>query len=279
MKLISTSLSLPAAFFARVGSIWSPAVTFGQEFWSTAWCAVCGALVILSFFVYRLYVELNHLLGVKAVELGLSLRLHRRAVAIALGSFMEGAEYAARTGIVPPCNDLHVTLHSVLVRIFRNRMDTHYGIFRRMFAAFTSASVVINFVLYTAMGCMPAWVLGVLALLCIGMATTLVNFSVSNHGLEVISALYLEARDELLALLTQPGIQKDPYVSYLRSQAELLLSLAENDRYKGRFMGFAIGFGVLRTLAASLFTLGIGVWSIMRGAGIYATLESYCLAK
>ncbi len=53
-------------------------------------------------------------------------------------------------------------------------------------------------------------------------------------------------------------------------------SFAEVERFKARFWGFAVGFGFVRTLGATLFTLGIGVYTIFRSLGIFVTVETYC---
>jgi hypothetical protein len=100
-----------------------------------------------------------------------------------------------------------------------------------------------------------------------------VAFSLSNAQVEAIGALYMEARDELLVLLSRVDASMQNHFS---SQVELLSSLANCDRYKARFLGFPITFGVMRTLAATGVTLGIGLWSILRSAGIFVTIESYC---
>jgi hypothetical protein len=95
-----------------------------------------------------------------------------------------------------------------------------------------------------------------------------------------ISSLYLEARDELLAQLAEAGPEIDPAIErHLRLQADLLGSLADGERYKARFLGFPISFGVLRTLLVTAFTLGIGLWSILRNFGVFVTAESFCPSR
>jgi hypothetical protein len=98
---------------------------------------------------------------------------------------------------------------------------------------------------------------------------------------ETISSLHTSARDELLALLAETGPGIDPGITrHLRLQADVLASLAEGgDRYKARFLGLAISFGVLRTAVVTAATLGIGVWSILRNFGVAVTAESFCSTR
>ena len=103
--------------------------------------------------------------------------------------------------------------------------------------------------------------------------TDFVNFAVSNSHVDQITLLYFVALAELRLLLMRTNGQGDSEVPRRLVYTDLLLAnLAEgSDRYKARFFGFAIGFGMLRTLAVTLFALGIGLWSILRGAGVGVT--------
>jgi hypothetical protein len=101
-----------------------------------------------------------------------------------------------------------------------------------------------------------------------------ITFAISNSNVDAIALLYTQARNELLVLLEQGGnaeARQD-----LRYSADVLASFSDIEHYKARFMGFMITFDILRTLLAPLFTLGVGLWSIMRNLWIFATVETYC---
>jgi len=227
--------------------------------------------------VYLLFMELNRFLGVNGALLGLAKRLHRRAVSLSVQSFLELAEFALEHGFLPPSNDLHITLHRVLAQIFQNRMN-NTAIYRTVMFATALSMFFINATLFSTTGsCFPAFVIATLPILGVFLTFELIHFSLSNQQVDAISLLYLEARDELLLHLAQPGHQADHAIKTdLRSQAELLGSLADCERYKAQLLGFVIGFGVLRALLATLITLGVALLSILRNAGICVTIQSYC---
>jgi hypothetical protein len=107
-----------------------------------------------------------------------------------------------------------------------------------------------------------------------------VNFAVNNDNVDSICLLYLEARDNLRVLLMRSQGQGSFEVHReLAYQDSLLTSLAESDRFKARLFGFAISYGMLRTLAATFFTLGVGLFSIMRANGVFFVWDSYCPAR
>ena len=121
--------------------------------------------------------------------------------------------------------------------------------------------------------CFPSFFLFGLAMNFYSHTTDFVNFAVSNSHVDQITLLYFVALAELRLLLMRTNGQGDSEVPRRLVYTDLLLAnLAEgSDRYKARFFGFAIGFGMLRTLAVTLFALGIGLWSILRGAGVGVT--------
>jgi len=152
------------------------------------------------------------------------------------------------------------------------------AVYRTVVFSFLSGSIVINSIISIASGqCIPGWLIATLLLVCGYLGLVLLLFSSSNAQVDAISKLFLQARDELLFQLAQPGYDTDPIIERnLRCQADLLAAMADCDRYKARFLGFAISFAVLRTIVATMLTLAIGLLSIMRGSGVFLTLKSYC---
>lgn len=128
--------------------------------------------------------------------------------------------------------------------------------------------------------CIPLWLLGLLAVLLLHNGLDFLGFAKSNSQVDAIAALYIEARDELRMLTEKFESKVDESLQQkLVRRAQVFDSLSQVERYKARFLGFAITYSVLRTIIVTLFTLGIGLWSILRTAGIFVTVESYCPAR
>jgi hypothetical protein len=102
-------------------------------------------------------------------------------------------------------------------------------------------------------------------------------FAIGNSQVDSIRLLYLEARNEVLHQMAQQRKYIDPdIVHYLRCQTELVTILSDGEPYKARYLGFVVTFGVIRTLAATMLTLAVALWSVARGIGIFVTIESFC---
>lgn len=65
-------------------------------------------------------------------------------------------------------------------------------------------------------------------------------------------------------------------VEMLDRHDRVLSSFLEADRYRARFLGFPIDVGVLRTLIVTLFTLAVGLWSVLKGSGLVFTFDNFC---
>jgi hypothetical protein len=104
----------------------------------------------------------------------------------------------------------------------------------------------------------------------------LLNYAKRNAQVDTIAALYVESKDEMRIMLDHFESADEGVKRKLVQRARVLDSLSQVEKYKARFLGFAVTCSVLRTIAVTLFTLGIGLWSILRTAGVFVTVESYC---
>lgn len=120
------------------------------------------------------------------------------------------------------------------------------------------------------------YIFGQLGVVLVHVGGELISFALSNSQVDAIGLLYDQARDELRISLAHASTSDRNVRQDLRYHELVLSSLAEVERYKARFLGFAVTFGLLRTLVATLFTLGIGLYSIMRGFGTFVTPETFC---
>ncbi|KAI9002096.1 hypothetical protein DFJ74DRAFT_775336 [Hyaloraphidium curvatum] len=56
----------------------------------------------------------------------------------------------------------------------------------------------------------------------------------------------------------------------------VLESFADVDGLRAEMFGFAVGWGFLRSLVVGMATLFLGMWTLLRSAGLVLTLESFC---
>ncbi len=55
-----------------------------------------------------------------------------------------------------------------------------------------------------------------------------------------------------------------------------MLSFADTSMYKARLFGVVVSMGFVRTLVVTTFTICLGLWTILRGTGVFVTMESVC---
>ncbi|KAI9034687.1 hypothetical protein DFJ74DRAFT_26416 [Hyaloraphidium curvatum] len=261
-----------------LGSLWTPMVTFAGRTWTTWWTALPACVVIVCGLLYVFFGSMMQLQLWNPGLLELLLRGHHRAVSLSLSSFLETARRSLESGhpLRPDADEQHVGLHQILMRVWQNRLDDGKGVLA-FFVWSTLGNVVLCSVITASTGsCITMWTLGALGISLAYQAFELASFAVSNAQVDAVGLLYAQARDELGLLLARspraaPGIRED-----LGYHEKVLAVQAEVGRYKARFLGFAVGYSVLRTLLATLFTLGVGLWSILRSAGVFATVETFC---
>ncbi|KAI9016580.1 hypothetical protein DFJ74DRAFT_708645 [Hyaloraphidium curvatum] len=148
------------------------------------------------------------------------------------------------------------------------------------------AGVIVN----AATGsCIPAYLVIESANILAFHAIPLLDAAASNAGLDALVGLYRGARSRLIRLLADSSADAlhstslpDPALPAVRKlvsdHADLLLSFESLSAYRATFLGFAVEFGTLRALAAGLFTVGVGLWSVFRGAGVGVVMDVFCPA-
>jgi hypothetical protein len=106
----------------------------------------------------------------------------------------------------------------------------------------------------------------------------LVHLSLMNSQLENTCELYSDARREIRSIsLPTPKTPKwAAKLSQLDRHDRLLSSFLEVSRFESTFFEASVSFGVVRTFAATLFTLLVGFWSLFRGTSIFVTMDTVC---
>lgn len=141
----------------------------------------------------------------------------------------------------------------------------------------TIANITLCSIITTVSGsCIPAWILANVAINVTIDGFNLSNYAISNSHVGVIGLLYKQERDDLQLLLARSTTASRDIRLDLMFYETLLSSQSDVDCFKARFLGFQISFEVLRTLAVTLFTLGIGLYSTLRGLSVFVNPQTFC---
>jgi hypothetical protein len=70
-----------------------------------------------------------------------------------------------------------------------------------------------------------------------------------------------------------------PYLQtkLLNHERVLDSAVGEAEHLRATFAGVPVTMGVVRTIFATVFTLGVGLFGILRTMGVYVTLENVCM--
>jgi hypothetical protein len=129
--------------------------------------------------------------------------------------------------------------------------------------------------------CCPAWNVMRIVLSLVYSSLSLSSLPVSNSQISTVVSLYGDAERALDALiasasrLPQTCARRD-VINSLSAHATVLLSLEKTDRLRARFLGVPVTWGLVKTLFVTLFTLGVGLWSILKGVGVFFTMQTVC---
>ncbi|KAI9022435.1 hypothetical protein DFJ74DRAFT_721600 [Hyaloraphidium curvatum] len=274
--------------------LWTPLVTLAPVFWGTAWSAAFGGVACAFALLSDPVLGLGRSFGpiITASSASFASRMQQRAVSRALASLLDRyrAALASGGGQEPPSDpeggdvgrELYVRLHLRLSVGWSGRF-THLGTFSRLLAA-RIAALVLGLILNIAAGsCVAAWQLAFLLFVLLFFFAEMAYVAEANRQLDGVVALYraaqLSIRDLAALAGRRPAAQptKDMLEQLSRHDA-LLSSFVEVRSLRARVAGFPVSYPLLRTLAATLFTVGVGIWSVLRGAGVALTVQTVCPA-
>ncbi|KAI9002864.1 hypothetical protein DFJ74DRAFT_745611 [Hyaloraphidium curvatum] len=263
-------------------------VTFGAQFIGTWWGILLTVVQIIS--VVTFYPVNNFLrYAGNVASLNLSRRLIDRGMRLALSNFLlryrtallgtpKDASPADLNGTEP-----YQILHDVITRSW----PTRYRVLGATAGFITTAvlGTIVNAVINIASGsCVPVYALGGAVFSANQIVVDLVNMSVMNGQLDDLSKLYAEARREIgelvVAAMPLRGADGDGLraaaVEGLLAHDRVIAAFQGVQGSKMRLAGFVIGYGTLRTLVVTSATLALGLWTILRAAGIGFTMEVVC---
>ncbi|KAI9022614.1 hypothetical protein DFJ74DRAFT_706586 [Hyaloraphidium curvatum] len=158
-----------------------------------------------------------------------------------------------------------------------------------MFFVFVVNAVVV-FAINGVAGCVAAWQLSWLAFWFVFVLVEMLTLAESNAQITGVTDIYHRARNELMQLGIEVASGSGAEAACLapdRTQALLatitwhatvLDGFQDVGRLKATFLGVAIDYSVIRTAVATVFTLAVGLWGILRGVGISVVFQTFCMA-
>ncbi|KAI9014321.1 hypothetical protein DFJ74DRAFT_289129 [Hyaloraphidium curvatum] len=300
--LLATSLCLDA--FHHFALVFTPLVTLGAVLWSTSWGIFLGLVTIVA----CLDASIPSHAGGPAVAnnvpvCDLGRRLQYRAVSHALASLVSHCDAMVDTGkedlaggrveefygellprlaakwksnvsfnvlvwvllVIYACEAVCLVINVVSHRLrFRVRLTGHLSIFLRQ-----------------ALGsCIPACQIALLVTTTFLLLMELLTTSLFNGQTSDVSVLCTSAARSLKTLAVRavrdPSLRTSGVPARLESHAALVLSYADTEAYRARLFGAQVSFAFVRTLAVTVLTAVLGLWSILRGSGVFVTMESVC---
>lgn len=129
--------------------------------------------------------------------------------------------------------------------------------------------------------CMTLWSVAWLLMTVAYSAFSLTTLPIANGQITAITSLYGDAQRALDMLLAQASClpqtpERRDVMTKLSAHSSLLQTFREADRLRAKFLGIPVTWGVVKTFFVTLFTLGVGLWSVLRGVGVFFTLQTVC---
>ncbi|KAI9003034.1 hypothetical protein DFJ74DRAFT_713943 [Hyaloraphidium curvatum] len=257
-------------------SVWTLCVTFAPLMWSTWWSILLFAVYAALLLLHTLPSHFTFSYNTPSVRiLGLSGRLQHRAMVVLLSDMVDRHRRAAAEDLVPvaAADEPYVELHFRLAESWPSQL-AYISQGRAQFLGALSTLIVGLLLNAVAAGCVPLWMplifLDVLAI----YFTSLLAIAAANLRIEDVAALYRRTRADVLVLRSRRP--SDRVERSLADHDALLALFAQTEGARQKYMGFTVDAAVVRTLAVTCVTLSFGLWTVLRAAGVYFTVETVC---
>ncbi|KAI9030566.1 hypothetical protein DFJ74DRAFT_475157 [Hyaloraphidium curvatum] len=277
------------ARFALMGvhllfGIYTQFITLRSFTWTTPVPATFASLLAVSFAIMLVFSSLL-LVSASLPTLELSRRLHVRAVSDAVADMLrrhfaalwdadrdrEAAEAALR--ITEPYQDLCDRLAA-----YRTNRFAVLGVSWALFVGFVVLPVAGAIANVVAGSCIPACWLTPLLYFLYFFARELLAVAAANAQVSGTSTVLRRASREATALLaraTADGLSGTRAAKSLAWHAELLEKYAA-DQARAKVLGIEADWGSARAILIAVFTVAVGLWSVLRSSGVVLTLEIAC---
>ncbi len=136
--------------------------------------------------------------------------------------------------------------------------------------------------------CIPMWILALLAINLRRILSDAIILGAANANADSITDMYRDAIREITEVIhsarTAPALEipeqghclRLEALASLAEHAEILQAFVGADRHRARFFGLVATMGLARTLAVTLFTVLLGLWTILRGANVRFVADVAC---
>ncbi|KAI9003011.1 hypothetical protein DFJ74DRAFT_713921 [Hyaloraphidium curvatum] len=283
-RLLRSLVQQTSTFFYMFLMRWTALVYLGDYVWPQAWGAALGAFSLFSLlqyilpaFVYTFFPASDPLVRTRT-------RVYRRATYLSLSSFLSRSAAA----LMDP--DLH--FDTLPDRELFAELHKDYALSWSAVGVNPSTSFLITatlpitflqLVIAASTGsCIPAWILSCFIWVPLFVMLALFEIPSINGQMDAITELYRGAHLSLVSLLSESARllatpHREGVRDCLRARAALLHALSGSvEHHRIRFAGLPVTYGLAKTIAVTMLTLMVGCWSILRGFGIFVTLQTYC---
>ncbi|KAI9011784.1 hypothetical protein DFJ74DRAFT_710692 [Hyaloraphidium curvatum] len=271
LRLLEFAFKLTTVLTVFLCGFWTPTVTLASVVWTSPWAATLAALNTFVLLAYSFPNALCRFTGNVGI-FRLSERVSHRAMKLALEDLLHRLSSGAANPSTPISDEPHAQLHAVFTAAWRTRVSAFHTSGSVLFAA--AICVVMAGINMISGSCVPSFYIAYLLYVLLSLSLfDLLSLAASNAQVTSLVDLYLDARREIreLPLPASPALAAD-----LRRHDAALSSYADAARSRGRFLGFAVDYGVVRTVYATALTLAVGIWSVLRGLGVVATMDIAC---
>ncbi|KAI9007741.1 hypothetical protein DFJ74DRAFT_688960 [Hyaloraphidium curvatum] len=258
--------------FILLAPYYTPLVTFGPVFWPMWWGAFLGTLAVFSSLCTMTLSFLGSIAPILA-PVRFSLRLRRRTMVLAMTSLVHRIRTAPDSlDSAGGAQEVYPALYAALAASWKRRTIAFHT---AQYFGTTVVNVVVGIIVIVATGsCILQWQLWLIGWQLFTLCLDLAVLAVQNSEVIEVMSVVSDARRELLELASADPAARATGAE--RHAAVLGSYLGQADAFRARFLGFAIGFEMMRTLVGTFLTVAIGLWSVLRGLGVFLTLESAC---
>ncbi|KAI9034283.1 hypothetical protein DFJ74DRAFT_700676 [Hyaloraphidium curvatum] len=170
---------------------------------------------------------------------------------------------------------LYAHLHYRFASVCRVRDKQDQAFVSRLVAITGFPAAIIGILLSITTGrCLPVWLLIFLPTQVLYFTVNAVHVASRNALLDTVAGVYRDAQRELrmLAVAAGPG----PLADAIGLHDAAIASFLEASRYRAKMFGFTVGYGTVRTFLVTLVTVAVALWGVLRGFGVFVTVESFC---
>ncbi|KAI9005015.1 hypothetical protein DFJ74DRAFT_712898 [Hyaloraphidium curvatum] len=253
--------------------IYTLSFTFRAQLWTSGWEATVIAFGVL------LYGTPTHFINVwntpSTALLRLQGRLRYRAMDLMLRDTLAHLELCTATNTPPrlPADEPYISLHFSLSQAWPSEL-AHISSGRAGLVALFFPLLVGTIVSASVASCIPLWILFFALCVLVILVQEMLNVAAANAEIDRVASLYRTFRTKILVFLARNPTE--PIALALRGHAELLSAFERTDEVQGTFLGFRVRYSVVRGFLATVLTIAVGLWSLLRGADVNLTPETVC---